>query len=80
MVLETQDLPGGEFYGHVGTIWDVQWGPTGYYFLTGGAGADKLAILWRTDVPAPQKIFEHLGEINNVDFLKNPDFACTTGG
>lgn len=48
-----------EFYGHVGTVWDVQWAPTGYYFLTGGA--DKLAILWKTDVPAPQRIFEHQG-------------------
>ncbi len=66
-----------EFYGHTGTVWDVTWAPTGYYFLSGGA--DSLAILWKTDVPAPQRIFEHHGEVSKVNFLKNPDFACTAG-
>jgi WD40 repeat protein len=61
----------------MGTVWDVEWAATGYYFLTGGA--DKMAILWRTDVPAPQRIFEHHGEVYKVNFLKNPDFVCTAG-
>jgi len=66
-----------EFYGHTAMVWDVEWAPTGFYFLT--AGADKMVVLWKTDVPAPQRMFWHYGEVYKVNFLKNPDFACTAG-
>lgn len=44
-----------EYYGHMDTVWDIKWASTGYYFVTGSA--DKMAILWRTDIPTPQRIF-----------------------
>lgn len=46
-----------EFYGHVATIWHVTWAQTGYYFLT--SAADNMTILWKTDIPNPQRIFNH---------------------
>lgn len=43
----------------MGTVWDIEFAPTGYYFATGGA--DGLAIIWKTDEPSPQRIFKHKG-------------------
>lgn len=66
-----------QYYGHMETVWDIKWAPNGYYFVSGGA--DKVAIVWRTDYPSPQRMFDHKGEIYKVDFLKNNDFIITAG-
>ena len=38
-----------------GPVWDVAFGPTGYYFAT--ASADRTACLWSTDSAQPLRIF-----------------------
>lgn len=38
-----------------GPVWDVAFGPAGYYFAT--AAADRTACLWSTDCASPLRIF-----------------------
>ncbi|CAN0408205.1 unnamed protein product, partial [Ectocarpus sp. 13 AM-2016] len=36
-------------------VWDVAFGPAGYYFAT--ASDDRTACLWSTDCASPLRIF-----------------------
>ena len=45
------------YRGHDKTIWDVSFSHSGYYFLSGSG--DSLMILWKTDVPQAQRVYEH---------------------
>ncbi|CAN0596518.1 unnamed protein product, partial [Laminaria digitata] len=42
-------------YTSSGPVWDVVFGPAGYYFAT--AAADRTACLWSTDCAQPLRIF-----------------------
>ena len=46
-----------EHKAHLKTVWDVQFSPSGYYFVSGSA--DGTMILWKTDVPNPQRVYLH---------------------
>ena len=43
------------FKGHISPVWDVQWGPFGHYFVSGGR--DGTARMWSTDTIAAHRIF-----------------------
>ena len=58
-------------------VWDVHFNPSGLYFLSGGA--DGMVVLWKTDNPKPQRIFNHQRDIYKVQFAKNPEFAFAAG-
>ena len=58
------------YKGHMGPVWDVQWGPFGYYFLTGGH--DKQTHLYNTENIAPLRTFvAHDAGIDVVAFHPN---------
>lgn len=65
------------FRGHLKTVWDVHFSPSGYYFLSGGA--DGLMILWKSDVPIAQKCFDHRSDVYKVSFARDPSFAISAG-
>jgi transcription initiation factor TFIID subunit 5 len=51
------------YQGHVGPVWDVAFGPLGYYFAT--AGHDKCALLWSTNHVYPLRVFSgHISDVN----------------
>ncbi len=59
-----------QYKGHLKTIWDVDFSPSGYYFLSGSA--DGNVILWRTDVPHAQRVFNHKSDVYKVKFARDP--------
>lgn len=65
------------YKGHLKTVWDVHFNPSGLYFLSGGA--EGLMILWKTDNSKPQRLFVHKEDIYKVHFAKNPSYAISAG-
>ena len=65
------------YRGHTKTIWDVHFSPSGYYFLSGSA--DGLMILWKTDEPSAQRIYNHEGDVYKVSFGKDPASVISAG-
>ena len=62
---------------HTKTVWDVDFNASGLYFLSGGA--DGMMILWKTDSPKPQRVFQHTRDIYKVKFAKSPDIVICAG-
>ncbi|KAI7898745.1 WD40-repeat-containing domain protein [Cokeromyces recurvatus] len=57
-------------------IWDVDFGPYGFYFAT--ASHDKTARLWSCDHIDPLRIFAgHLSDVNTVRFHPNSKYVVT---
>lgn len=50
---------------------------SGYFFLSGSA--DGWMILWKTDEPHPQRIYNHKGDVYKVKFSKDPSFVISGG-
>lgn len=51
------------YKGHLSPVWDCEFSPHGYYFVTGGH--DKTARLWVTDHYQPVRVF--VGHYTDVD-------------
>ncbi|ORE00961.1 WD40 repeat-like protein [Rhizopus microsporus var. microsporus] len=57
-------------------IWDVDFGPYGFYFAT--ASHDRTARLWSCDHVHPLRIFAgHLSDVNTVKFHPNSKYLVT---
>jgi len=64
------------YRGHTGPVWDVDFGPLGYYFVSGGH--DKCAYLWATNHIYPLRVFTgHLSDVNCVKFHTNSCYVFT---
>lgn len=51
------------YRGHLGPVWDAQYGPAGIYFASGGM--DKTARLWSTERVSPLRMY--VGHLSDVD-------------
>lgn len=63
------------YKGHVYPVFDVQFSPFGYYFVSGGH--DRLARLWSTDHYQPLRLFAgHYSDVevssqkNSIEIIK----------
>ncbi|KIW00851.1 hypothetical protein, variant [Verruconis gallopava] len=66
------------YRGHDSPVWDVRWGPHGYYFLS--AGHDKVARLWNTENIAPLRMFvAHDNDVDVCAFHPNGVYVFTAG-
>ncbi|KAL1884733.1 Transcription initiation factor TFIID subunit 5 [Paecilomyces lecythidis] len=64
------------YKGHDHPVWDLSWGPYGYYFVSGGH--DKTARLWATDRIRQQRIFAgHDQDVDCVCFHPNSAYIFT---
>lgn len=64
------------FQGHDQPVWDISWGPFGYYFVSGGH--DKTARLWVTNRTRQQRIFAgHDQDVDCVCFHPNSAYVFT---
>jgi transcription initiation factor TFIID subunit 5 len=64
------------YKGHDQPVWDICWGPFGYYFVSGGH--DKTARLWVTDRIRQQRIFAgHDQDVDCVCFHPNSAYVFT---
>jgi transcription initiation factor TFIID subunit 5 len=64
------------YKGHDQPVWDLSWGPFGYYFVSGGH--DKTARLWATDRIRQQRIFAgHDQDVDCVCFHPNSAYVFT---
>jgi len=64
------------YKGHDDPVWDVTWGPFGYYFLTGSH--DKTARLWSTDHISFLRMFAgHDQDVDTVCFHPNSVYVFT---
>ncbi|GAB1204176.1 hypothetical protein APSETT445_002825 [Aspergillus pseudonomiae] len=64
------------YKGHDQPVWDLQWGPYGHYFATGGH--DKTARLWVTDHIRQQRIFVgHDQDVDCICFHPNSAYVFT---
>ncbi|KAL1988081.1 hypothetical protein VTN96DRAFT_1112 [Rasamsonia emersonii] len=64
------------YKGHDQPVWDLSWGPFGYYFVSGGH--DKTARLWVTDRIRQQRIFAgHDQDVDCVCFHPNSAYVFT---
>ncbi|KAJ9370132.1 hypothetical protein DTO282E5_5192 [Paecilomyces variotii] len=64
------------YKGHDHPVWDLSWGPYGYYFVSGGH--DKTARLWATDRIRQQRIFAgHDQDVDCVCFHPNSAYVFT---
>ncbi|KAH8431837.1 putative transcription initiation factor TFIID subunit [Aspergillus melleus] len=64
------------YKGHDQPVWDLQWGPYGHYFASGGH--DKTARLWVTDHIRQQRIFVgHDQDVDCVCFHPNSAYIFT---
>lgn len=64
------------YKGHAQAVWDVKWGPFGYYFVSGSH--DKTARLWVTDRIRQQRIFAgHDQDVDCVCFHPNSAYVFT---
>jgi transcription initiation factor TFIID subunit 5 len=64
------------YKGHDQPVWDLQWGPFGHYFVSGGH--DKTARLWVTDHIRQQRIFVgHDQDVDCVCFHPNSAYVFT---
>lgn len=66
-----------EFSCHSKVIWDVQFNPSGYYFLSGSG--DGIMALWDTSSDVPSRMFPHGSDVYKVSFAPNPTFAISAG-
>ena len=65
-----------KYVGHFGPVWDISWGPFGYYFVTGCY--DKQARLYNTESIAPLKVFSgHDQDVDVVCFHPNNLYVFT---
>lgn len=56
------------YKGHLYPVWDVEFSPYGYYFVSGGQ--DKTARLWCTDDYKPLRLFSgHAADVD-VNIIK----------
>lgn len=63
------------YKGHVTPVWDVEFSPHGYYFVSGGH--DKTARLWVTDQHQPVRVF--VGHFADVDVgIRGLCYFCST--
>ncbi|KAF2096839.1 WD40 repeat-like protein, partial [Rhizodiscina lignyota] len=64
---------------HDSPVWDVQWGPFGYYFAS--AGHDRTARLWATDHVEPLRMFVgHDQDVDVVAWHPNGAYVFTASG
>lgn len=57
-------------------MWDVEFGPYGFYFAT--ASHDRTARLWSCDHIHPLRIFAgHLSDVDTVKFHPNSKYLVT---
>ncbi|KAI5299162.1 Transcription initiation factor TFIID subunit 5 [Ascosphaera atra] len=64
------------YKGHASPVWDLSWGPFGYYFVSGSG--DKTARLWVTDRIRQQRIFVgHEQDVDCVCFHPNSAYVFT---
>jgi transcription initiation factor TFIID subunit 5 len=64
------------YKGHDGPVWDVNWSPFGYYFVSGGH--DKTGRLWATDRIRQQRIFAgHDQDVDCICFHPNSAYVFT---
>ncbi|KAJ5787927.1 hypothetical protein N7457_002917 [Penicillium paradoxum] len=64
------------YKGHDRPIWDLSWGPFGYYFAS--SGSDKTARLWVSDQIRQQRIFcGHEQDVDVVCFHPNSAYIFT---
>ena len=64
------------YKGHDEPVWDLQWGPFGHYFVSGGR--DKVARLWSTDHIGYLRMFVgHDQDVDTVCFHPNSCYVFT---
>jgi transcription initiation factor TFIID subunit 5 len=64
------------YKGHNYPVWDVEFGPYGFYFAT--ASHDRTARLWSCDHIHPLRIFAgHLSDVDTVKFHPNSKYLVT---
>ncbi|KAF2237393.1 transcription initiation factor TFIID, subunit TAF5 [Viridothelium virens] len=64
------------YKGHDAPIWDLSWGPFGYYFAS--ASHDRTARLWSSDHIAPLRIFAgHDGDVDCLAWHPNGSYLVT---
>ena len=64
------------YRGHMGPVWDVQWGPYGHYFLSGGR--DRIAYVWMQDEIAPLRLLAgHDQDVDCVGWHPNNSYVFT---
>lgn len=64
------------YKGHNVPVWDVNWGPFGFYFVS--AGLDKTARMWSTDHIAAHRIFAgHDDDVTISIFHPNNAYVFT---
>ncbi|KAJ5077026.1 transcription initiation factor tfiid [Anaeramoeba ignava] len=64
------------YKGHNYPIWDVQFSPLGYHFVT--ASYDQSAMLWVTERVFPIRVFSgHLSDVDCVRFHPNVHYIAT---
>lgn len=66
-----------QYKSHSKAVYDVDFSNSGYYFLSGGA--DGMVFLWKTDVPNPQRAFNHKMDVYKVKFARDPSFVISAG-
>lgn len=63
---------------HTGSVWSVQWGPFGHYFVSGGH--DKTARVWTTDSVRPRRLLAgHDDDVDVVAWHPNSGYVFTAG-
>lgn len=65
------------YRGHTKTVWDVAFSTSGYYFLSGGN--DGLMMLWKTDEPHAQRVYNNKSEVYKVSFARDPSHVICAG-
>lgn len=66
------------YEGHMGSVWDVEWGPFGHYFVSGSR--DGTARLWSTENKTDLRIFVgHDQDASFVTFHPNNAYVFTAG-
>ncbi|ERF68541.1 hypothetical protein EPUS_04639 [Endocarpon pusillum Z07020] len=64
------------YKGHIGPVWDVEWGPFGHYFVSGGH--DKTARIWSTDKIRHLRLLAgHDDGVDVVAFHRNSAYVFT---
>uniref|UniRef100_A0A671SNK7 Transcription initiation factor TFIID subunit 5 n=1 Tax=Sinocyclocheilus anshuiensis TaxID=1608454 RepID=A0A671SNK7_9TELE len=64
------------YKGHNYPVWDTQFSPFGYYFVSGGH--DRVARLWAMDHYQPLRIFAgHLADVTCTRFHPNSNYVAT---
>ena len=62
--------------GHNGAVWDVKFGPYGYYFAS--CGMDRTARVWASDQYQSMRIYvDHLSDVECICFHPNCNYLAT---